>query len=269
MLGLEFENPQEFSCSVDDAKLSHGQSPAPEITLEHTGTVTPGHRYKGRYEAAMTINGCEADPSANWQSYPVRWTGSTGYISIPPVINSIQLFSFSDFEFHNRLVVGQSIQIMPQINAVKQTNTITLIVEGPGIPKRRIVFYGDGSSVADGISDIIPTEAGTLTLWVEVSGVRDDDEEETEDWTILSAPFYIPIATEACPAEGSTMDPNANCSGQTPGSDAGAGGETTDEEKDESSGCSAAGTGLSLLGVIPFALLGWKRRKHHSDFQND
>lgn len=257
-LGLEWENPQTSSCSVWHARIAHGSSPAPELTLEHVGQVTPGHRYKGWYEAAMRINGCEADPSPNWQQQIIKRDGPTGYISIPPAIAGVRLWD-SGFDAQNRLVVGQNIQIMPEVLAVQQTNTITALVEGPGIPKRRIVLYGDGHTLAQSISGIIPTESGVLSITIEVSGKRDANEEEEEDWIILSEPFQIPINAEPCPAEGmlAYMDPNADCSGDV--SDAG---ESKKEEKEEDSGCSAAGAGLSLIGMIPFALLCWKRREN-------
>jgi hypothetical protein len=166
------------NCPYDTnyAEIDHQQA-----SLTYDMYVRPGVPYvlsgtQVCYAESMadpyTIRICQSAEAGGEDAKCHSWHSSV--IEVPPVLSSVNLSSSKTYKYFNKFKVGETLKISDFNTHVPESNYNPLppvqqwlVVEGPGIEKRE---YRLKDLMRDEITDITPTEPGTMTLKIRTMG---------------------------------------------------------------------------------------------------
>jgi len=161
------ESVTNVTCS-SDTPCSYGSA----SHASPTDSMVSFDAYVHAGAAYLFLGRAECTANLSW-SKPVAYSP---VILIPPVFSSFKFTSKKTLKTFNKLKVGESLKIsfeeynQEELSSAEIPIKKTLIVEGAGVTRREYDVRGPPDLRQEGLKDITPTEAGTLTLRLRIQG---------------------------------------------------------------------------------------------------
>jgi len=190
---------------------------AGNVDATHTVRVKPGARYIANYRGnTQFASSCiDLNEALGW-----GWAnscGRTNTVDIPPVIEDALIMGMDMSDPKNpflgpmnMLMVGKAAKISLFADTPGGNSGVVRRwrIQGAGVDVSKNITSGTRTVEFDGI---VPTEAGSLTATLEVSGTIRGYEAPScnfgpnESWTVTSAPFVINVGKTPCPRSGNQL----------------------------------------------------------------